>query len=128
MQIISQKYGDYFSTTSCISINSINDDGYSTGYISGTLSFNIPSSQRYKKIDYKDFKNLVKLREIKDNIEEEARKFEEQIYTALITLKTDKKVEECLPEAMEFIVFPTPVSVPAPIFTELRTVLQNIKK
>lgn len=72
-------------------------------------------------------KRVVAATDAYNELRKEADKFQEQIENALLSLKTEKKITEQLPEALPYIKFPDDKSnLPAPIFSDIRTMLQGI--
>lgn len=105
-------------------------DGYvgHEDYIGSPISFSIPKGcQHLDHVSPTEYKELKKLYMRVKTIKKEKNNFLQQILDALIALKTENKVRECLPEALPYIDFPEKVQLPAPIFGTLRNILKNIK-
>lgn len=125
------EYTNYFGYTSGVSITTTieKNSGWTTTAMSiqGELSFKIPRSANYIKVDGKEYDALLKLDSKRKQLKKERDEFGEQVYNALVALRTEKAVERELPEAMKYLVFPEVKAVPMPVFTGLRDVIKNIK-
>lgn len=122
------EYKSYFSTSNAASCTTLNDRGYRENYITGKLSFPIPSNSTYITVNREEYNVLNSLSKRKKQIENEKETFIEQMYDALVALKYDKNVEKELPEAMQYINFPEVKAVPMPVFTGLRDILAKANK
>lgn len=125
------EYSTYFSYSTGASITTIVDkNGWTTSRtaIKGTLTFKIPGNANYIKVDNKEYEALLKLEEKRKSLEKQRDEFGDQVYEALIALKTEKAVEKELPEAMKYLVFPEVKAVPMPVFTGLRDIISSIKE
>ena len=74
-------------------------------------------NSNYIKVDNKEYDALLKLESKRKQLEKERDEFGNQVYEALIALRTEKAVEKELPEAMKYLVFPEVKAVPMPVFT-----------
>ena len=108
----------------------IDKNGWTTtaSSIKGRLTFKIPSSANYIKVDGKEYDALLKLDSKRRLLENERDEFGEQVYDALVALRTEKNVEKELPEALEYLVFPEVKAVPMPVFSGLREIISSIKE
>jgi len=125
------EYSNFISYTTGASISTvIEKNGWTTSAsaIKGALTFKIPSGANYIKVDSKEYDALLKLENKKKLLEKQRDEFGEQVYDALIALKTEKAVEKELPEAMKYLVFPEVKAVPMPVFTGLRDIISSIKE
>ncbi len=125
------EYSTYFSYTKCASITTtIDKNGWTpaASAIKGTLTFKIPGNSNYIRVEGKDYDALLKLDDKRKLLEKERDEFGDQVYNALIAMRTEKAVEKELPEAMKYIVFPKVKVVPMPVFTGLRDIIGNIKE
>lgn len=102
-------------------------DGYvgHEEYIFGEISFYIPSASKYILVCSTEYNELKKLNMRVKTLEQEKDDFQQQVYDALIALKTENKVRESFPEALPFIDFPEEVHLPAPVFETLRQIYFN---
>lgn len=135
------EYKAYIKSSNTVKIdiyNHIDTDGhYSGGHkrVSGLVSFAVPLTPD-SWYDYPMFNELKDCEDIKEVIELnkkyedtviESRRFMESIENALLSLKTEKKVTEQLPEALPYIKFPdNNANLPAPIFSDIRAMLQSV--
>ena len=125
------EYPTYISYTMCAIITTtIEKNGWTTSAsdIKGTLTFKIPCNASYIKVDGKEYDALLKLNSKRKLLEKERDEFGNQVYDALIALRTEKAVEKELPEAMKYLVFPEVKAVPMPVFTGLRDIIGSIKE
>ena len=125
------EYSTYFSYTAGASITTIIEkNGWTTtaSYIKGKLTFKIPSGANYIKVDGKEYDTLMKLESNRKLLEKERDEFGDQVYNALVALRTEKAVEKELPDAMKYLVFPEVKAVPMPVFTGLRDIIGKIKE
>lgn len=126
------EYSDYFGYCTGASITTIAEraDGLRTSRkpIMGTLTFKIPSYSNFIKVDKKEYDALLKLESKRKQFERERDEFGNQVYEALLALRTEKAVEKELPEAMEYLTFPEVKALPMPVFTGLRDIIRNIKE
>lgn len=125
------EYPTYFGYTTGAGITTIiAKNGWETAasYICGELTFKIPGNASYIKVDGKDYDELSKLDTKRKQLEKERDEFGEQVYDVLVALRTEKAVEEELPEAMKYLVFPEVKAVPMPVFTGLRDIIRKIKE
>jgi len=125
------EYSTYFGYTTGASITTtIEKNGWNTtaSSIKGTLTFKIPISSDYIKVEAKDYDALQKIDNKRKQLEKERDEFGNQVYDALIALRTEKAVEKELPEAMKYLVFPEVKAVPMPVFTGLRDIIGKIKE
>lgn len=124
------EYSNFITYTNGASITTvIEKNGWTTSAssIKGALTFKIPSGANYIKVDSKEYDALLKLENKKKLLEKQCDEFGDQVYEALIALKTEKAVEKELPEAMKYLVFPEVKAVPMPVFTGLRDIIGSIK-
>ena len=125
------EYSTYFGYTTGASITTaIEKNGWTTtaSSIKGTLTFKIPGNANYIKVDGKEYDALLKLDSKRKQLEKERDEFGDQVYDALVALRTEKAVEKELPEAMKYLVFPEVKAVPMPVFTGLRDIIGKIKE
>ena len=119
------EYPTYISYTTGASITTIIDkNGWTTSAsaIKGTLTF------KNIKVDGKEYDALLKLDSKRKQLEMVRDEFGDQVYDALVALRTEKAVEKELPEAMKYLVFPEVKAVPMPVFTGLRDIIGSIKE
>lgn len=126
------EYSDYFAyTTTGAGIATIkkHSDGWQgcETRIPVKLSFTVPNGSNYVTVEKDEYDMLRKLHCKVKQLERDCEAFGEQVYEALIALKTEKAVEKELPEAMKYLVFPEVKAVPAPVFTGLREIIKKIK-
>lgn len=125
------EFTNYFGYSMGASITTlIEKNGWRTkaSAIKGSLTFKIPSHANYINVDGNDYDALLKLYNKRKQLEEERDKFGDQVYDALVALRTEKAVEKELPEAMKYLEFPEVKAVPMPVFTGLRDIIGKISK
>ena len=125
-----KEYPDNFEKVTRVSITTlVEKNGYVTSdnYITGKLSFPIPNGSRNIVVERTEYEALRKLNEKVVSLVFKRSDFKSQVYDALIALGTEKKVQDELPEALNYLSFPETKKLPAPIFTGLREVIANIK-
>lgn len=125
------EYPTYFHYTTGASIaTTVERNGWTstTSSIKGTLTFKVPDYANYIKVDRKEYDDLLKLDSIRKRLVNERDKFGDQVYDALVALRTEKAVEKELPEAMKYLVFPEVKAVPMPVFTGLRDIISKINE
>ena len=96
--------------------------------ITGKLTFKVPNNSNHITVDHKEYEAVRKLQDKKIAIVKQSEEFEQQVYDALVALRTEKNVEKELPEAMKYLVFPEVKAVPMPVFTGLRDIIGKIKE
>jgi hypothetical protein len=125
------EYSTYFGYSTGASITAIKEhpDGWTSreSNIPVKLSFKIPGNSTYITVEAKEYETVRKLHAKAKQLEKERDEFGEQVYDALVALKTEKNVEKELPEAMKYLVFPEVKAVPMPVFTGLRDIIGKIK-
>lgn len=122
------EYSLYFKWCTCADITQVRQDDNGTirkRYIRGFLSFKVPvntvisvEEDEYNAVD-------MLYRKVKD-LERKRDDFGNEIKVALLSLKTEKAINESLPEAIKYIDFPETVSLPSPIYSNLRAMLSRI--
>ena len=98
---------------------------YAVPIPNGTLTFDELLDEA---MDGKEYDALLKLDSKRKQLEKERDEFGDQVYDALVALRTEKAVEKELPEAMKYLVFPEVKAVPMPVFTGLRDIIGKIKE
>lgn len=134
-----EEYKDYIASYKRAKFEVYNqkttDGDYTGGYksIYADISFDVPQQPcgygGYPtfKIVKNEAEDIVKAEEILSNLGNESMNFQDKMFNALASLKTEKSVTENLPEALPYIEFPGDKNnVPAPIFSELRDMLKSI--
>ena len=118
-----------YSTGASISAIKEHPDGWThrENNIPVKLSFKIPGTSNYITVEHKEYEALYKLYAKVKQLEKERDSFGDQVYDALVALRTEKAVEKELPEAMKYLVFPEVKAVPMPVFTGLRDIIGKIK-
>jgi hypothetical protein len=92
------------------------------------LSFKIPSNSNYITVSCEEYEAVRKLYAKAKQLEKERDDFGDQVYDALVALRTENNVEKELPEAMKYLVFPEVKAVPMPVFSGLREIIGSIKE
>lgn len=125
------EYSTYFSYNMGASITAVKE--FSDGWIGREinipvkLSFKIPDNSTYITVEAKEYEIVRKLYANVRQLKQECDKFGNQVFDALVALRTEKAVERELPEAMKYLIFPEVKAVPAPIFTGLNEIIGKIK-
>ena len=123
------EYSTYFGYVMGANITTVVEkDGWigSATPIRGELSFKIPPYADHIKVVKEEYDMLLKLALKHKRLEQERDEFEEQVYNALIALRTEMAVKKELPEAMKYLAFPEVKVLPSPIFTGLRKIIASI--
>ena len=124
------EYPTYFhyTTGASITTNVERSDGWYTraSYIKGMLTFRIPDGGNYVCVENKEYDVLKKLDDKRKRLEKQRDEFGEQVYNALVALRTEKAVEKELPEALKYIEFPKVIAVPMQVYTGLREIIGKI--
>lgn len=122
------EYSLYFPCCTCADVTQVEqkDNGiYRKRYIRGFLSFKVPTNT-FVEVDADEYKAIEGLyRKLKD-LEKRRDDFGNEIQSALLSLKTEKAINESLPEAIKYIDFPEIKSLPSPIYSNLRAMLSGI--
>ena len=125
------EFSEYIEYTNFVSISKVVDNGLWTTAataIRGKITFKIPNASHYFKVDGEEYDALLILDSKRKQLEKERDAFGEQVYDALVALRTERAVERELPEAMKYLEFPEVKAVPMPVFTGLRDILGQIKE
>ena len=126
------EFSTYIEYCEAASITAIkrHPDGVTTKQLSigGKLTFKIPRYCNYITVEAKEYDAVRNLLNTKNFILKVSEDFEQQVFDALIALRTEKNVEKELPEAMKYLRFPEVKSVPMPVFTGLRDIIGKIKE
>lgn len=92
------------------------------------LSFKIPSNSSYITVSCEEYEVVHKLYAKAKQLEKERDDFGDQVYDALVALRTETNVDKELPEAMKYLVFPEVKAVPMLVFSGLREIIGSIKE
>ena len=126
------EYSTYFGYSTGASITAIKEhpDGWTSREtnIPVKLPFLIPSNSTYINVDAKEYASIRRLYDKAKSLEEERDKFGNEVFDALVGLRTERNVEKELPEAMEYLVFPEVKAVPMKVFDGLREIIGSIKE
>ena len=126
------EYSTYIGYSTGASITAIkeNPNGWSSreSSITGKLTFKVPNNSNHITVEYKEYEAVRKLHAKAKQLEKERDEFGDQVFDALVALRTEKAVEKELPEAMKYLVFPEVKAVPMPVFTGLRDIIGKIKE
>ena len=126
------EYSTYIGYNTGASITAIreNPNGYlcRESCLKGKLTFKVPCNSNFITVDHKEYEAVRKLQIKKNAIVKQSEEFEQQVFDALVALRTEKNVEKELPEAMKYLVFPEVKAVPMPVFTGLRDIIGRIKE
>lgn len=122
-----KEYRQYFYAHNEASITAKKDNGYNETFIYGSMSFDLPSSCNSVTVSRKDYDEVRKLYDKRENIYKEADDFEEKIHNALMSLRTLNNVKKELPEAVKYLDIQDKDAIPAPVYKELNELIGNIK-
>lgn len=123
------EYSTYFGYVMRANITTVVEkDGWigSATPIRGELSFKIPPYAESIRVVKEEYDMLLKLALKHKRLEQERDEFNDQVYNALVALRTEKAVVKELPEAMKYLEFPEVKALPSPIFTGLRKIIASI--
>lgn len=121
------EYIDFFSTARHVNFYDDTMGKYSAASITVGINFDISYGSSYICISKDDMRNISKFYVRVEDLQNKARDFENEIYKALKSLGTSKKVEENLPEALEYLNIPEEKALPMPIYQNIRNLLQQAK-
>ena len=121
-------YFDYSKGASITTLVETNGWRRTESPIKGSLTFKIPCSATSIKVEREEYDTLLKLDSRRRVLERTCEMFGEQVYRALVALRTEKAVEKELPEAMKYLVFPEIVALPMPVYTGLRDIIRKIEE
>ena len=131
-----KEYKDYFIADCRVRIHAYErktEDGRYEGsyrHINSETSILLPETYYdYYKIltTREECKKVIEADDALDELYKQSNSFQTQIENALLSLRTEKKITEQLPEALPYIKFPNDKSnLPAPIFSDIRAMLQSV--
>lgn len=118
---VCKEYDRYFNLTKHVvfSCNRKSSIGCET-------SFSLPQYANFITVSELDYESLISVNEPYRSICKEVDVFKKRVYEALVILKSEKKVVECLPEAVKFIEFPETKHLPSLVYDDLRALLKSI--
>lgn len=119
-------YGNYFSQYNLIEFRSYKD-GSILGSINLHVTIPLPAYGRSITLNEDEYNKLNLLNTKLKTLQVERDKFISNMRISLYSLRTENKVKECMPEALNFIDFPAANNLPVPVYTELRNLIKTIK-
>lgn len=123
---LTKEYSDFMCPQTAITFRSYSPKGY-LKTITTHIDVAVPYSCRTLTVDWKDYIKLSDINERITKLNDECRSLKTEIVKALLSLKTEKRVREELPEVLEYIEFPATFAPPALIYTDLRNLIKKIK-
>ena len=125
------EYSTYIGYSEGANITTIKEhpDGWTSreSSIAVHLSFKIPINN-YITVDAKEYASIRMLHDKAKSLEEERDRFGDEVFDALVGLRTERNVEKELPEAMKYLVFPEVKAVPMKVYSGLREIIGSIKE
>lgn len=125
-----EEYSQYigYHTIALISAFRTTESGYNRREpeISINLSFKIPIASKMIMVSPRHYETVRQLRDKVKELERMRDEFGKEVFKALIALKTEKAVEKELPEAIKYLNFPEVKSVPMPVLTDLRKIIEKL--
>ena len=99
--------------------------GYSSTetYIRANLSIQIPRSCVYVYVDKEEYSEIRRVFDEMNAIERAKNDMEHEITNALMSLKTYKRVQECLPNVLKYIDIPEGSMLPMKVYDELNKLI-----
>ena len=117
---------DYFTIYHALEFRCYKDDRR-LDVIVVSVPIYLPPCGRSINLNIDEYTKLNLLNKELQTLQDERLSFKSKMRTSLYSLKTENKVKECLPEALQFIDFPPVNNLPVPVYTELRDLLKTIK-
>lgn len=124
---LASEFGDYLCAANHASVKAYGVNNYPLSPISGSISIKVPHACEVINVDLDDYKKVSKLREHFQKIYNESQEFKSDVMQALLSLRTEEKIKNELPEAIPFIKFPEKFDPPARVYTDLRKIIGGIK-
>ena len=125
-----EEYSQYigYNTIALISTIRTTESGYNRREreICISLSFKIPIASKIIMVSPRHYETVRKLHDKVKELESKRDEFGKEVFKALVALKTEKAVEKELPEALKYLVFPEVKSVPMPVLTDLRKIIEHL--
>ena len=127
-----EKYPSFIGTNGVIYISTQIETatGYksTSEYIKGGLSFQKPRACDYLKVTNEDYNALRRVYDERKRVETMWNACMQEVCSSILALKSENKIKEHFPEALDYIVFPAVYALPAPKFDAIRILLKNAKK
>lgn len=120
---VAQEFPEWFSWYNTIHWR--NKDNYSR-WADLPDSIN-PIEDKKLPLTSEEMKKIDGLKDALSEIKAQKSKFEDDIYNALITLQTEKRIKETLPDALPYINFSGSTAL-VPQYNELNTILKTLNK
>ena len=121
--LVTKEYGGSFYTQNYAHVVNKNTRIYRTP----TTSIKLPYGIKIEVSD-EEYKEFIRYADTIDRIEDKRRTDREIWEARLRGIGTLKKLQELLPEAVEYVNWPRVVSVPAVDYSEIRNELRKIKE
>lgn len=131
VQAVLKEYPDWISKTDSVSLYTFVDTQYgsrTSSYVPCKLSFYVPYACYTLLVSEGEFAELVGLKLKKENIIKDRDKFEARLFDSILSLKTEKRVKESMPEILPYVDFPEVKQLPSPNFDYIRAMLRKLNK
>ena len=126
----SKEFGDYLGVSNAAVVRHLctNSDGttYTSGWIDSLTNIPIPHSCSYITVKDEDYAIVESIETRRKNMVCEKADFRDKVYSALLSLRTVKKVEEEFPEALKYLVIPEEKQLPSPVLTDIRSIISQV--
>lgn len=121
-----KEYPTYISSSSYVSFTTYIGDKPEK-LISHFLSQKVPVGSTYLIVSNEDYNLLQVLENKRMQLCSQCEYFQKELTEAMLALRTEKKIEEELPEALQYIEFPVVKQLPIKKYDHLRDILQSLK-
>lgn len=123
---VTKEYKDYLCAQQSVCIRALSSSGAYYRSIGARIKVDIPYSCSTFTVDEDDYKRLKTLYESKERVVNNKKRFKDELYQTLLSLKTEANVAKTLPEALAFITLPSPTFLPAKNYDYLRKIIGGI--
>lgn len=131
VQAVIKEFPDWISKTDGVCLYKNVDTQYGlrrSSYVDCKLSFYIPYACNYLLVNEEEYDELVKLKLKKDRTIQDREDFEARLFDSILALKTEKRINESMPEILPYIDFPVEKNLPSPMFDDIRAQLRKLNK
>lgn len=95
--------------------------------ITSTLSLKIPRGTDFLNISNQDYKLLQELENKRKLLCSQCEGLQQELFEAMLALRTEKNIEKQLSEALQYIEFPLVKQLPMKNYDHLREILKSLK-
>ena len=125
-----KEYGDYLGANNNMVVRKkvVGENGqeYVSGYIDSRIDIPVPHSCSYICVNKEDFSIVESIEKERRQMTKEKENFYNKVTEILLSLRTLKKVEEELPEAVKYLDIPAEKALPAPVLSDIRNIISQI--